>query len=225
MIYDDKKTFEMLANSIINVARNYLEARMSEDEFRIAINRMALMEREIPYPDYSRCVAGEACHKAIQTVVLISSNECFMFKFNSTLPNRGLFTNQYLKNYITDVVCQYCEPDFGKIGKIHIRMEQYIKPTTTGKLRKDADNNEKKGVIDGITDALGIDDTGDRIAYSSTIKELPFGKITPYTVISLFAEKTVDSFFEELKHQLKENEQSEIEESISRSRFPEFDSE
>ena len=187
-------SLQQMAELMQKIASAFIANQISEYDLRSGINLLALMERELPYPNQSAYIVGDACYNTLKGETIISTDNCFAFRINTILPNRGFVTNRFVKDFVFDCVLNECRIDLNKISKIHIHTEQFIKPTQNGKLNKDCDNNEKKGVIDGVAEALGIDDTGDRIAYSSTIKALSCND-TPHTIITLLPEKEVDDFF------------------------------
>lgn len=185
----------ILAHNYVSLSTDYLNNKIEENEYRKLINKFALIERAIPYEHtVRRYIVGDCCFNTLLNNIIRNEENILIFKVNTILPNRGLLTNRYIQDFIYDLVSKKSKLCIRKTGKIHIRMEQYIAPCKNGKLNKDADNNEKKGVIDGIAAGLGIDDTGDRISYSSAIKPLPEGE-DPYTLIYIIPDEEVDKFF------------------------------
>lgn len=191
-----KEQLLALATDYVTVATDFINGKIDETIFRRVINHLALKERLIPYEtEFQKYIVGEESFKILLKEIVVNEVDCFIAKINTILPNRGTLTNAYLKDFIYDLVIKECRINIKTHTKIHIRITQFIKPTRTGKLPKDADNNEKKGVIDGIAEGFGIDDNADYISYSSDIKCLKKGE-EPYTMIFIVPDKDVDNFFE-----------------------------
>lgn len=199
-----EKQFDRIAHFMIKAGTDYLERKISKKEFRKSIYDLVIMERNIPYDEEDTKYISGVGYEALKPNVLFSDKKHFNATFNTLLPNRGLMSNMLIKDFIYDLFFKESKLDMKELDKIHVGIIQYIKPTKKGKLPKDADNNDKKGVIDGISEAFLIDDSGDKISYSSDIEPLPEGKKSGYTELIVIPHAELKEIYKKIKDKWKD---------------------
>jgi len=156
----------------------------------IAERTKYLYEEEIPFssfrtPQLSRKIL-------VDDSTVVANQDKLSFTLNCALTKMKYKNNEYIKSIVFDTVMENANFSFKvkKPIKLCIWISQFLPLTKTGIIRNDVDNADIKGIIDGVAQALYIDDNGLNISLHSEILPLPNGE-KPYTRITIVRDELI----------------------------------